>query len=151
MKNKKGRLLGSVLLILGIILFIVAIIRLTKGNYAANSMVLSGFMLMLGLFFLFAGLMILIFSLRVPLTKKMIKTQTNILEENKEDLEELTKLNANIQNPYFKQKYETQAESFKTFKEKSLEEKLEEANSLKDKGIITEEEYQNLRKNILNI
>lgn len=145
---KKGKIIGLLLLTLGFVLIIFGITRLSNNS-------LEGFgygpiLLVFGIISVAIGMTASIIGYSDVLYKQMLKKQRKIIEANKDELAGLSKISAEISNPYFDQQYETASKHF-NHNNNSLESRLLEAKSLKEKELITAEEYELLRKEILNI
>jgi hypothetical protein len=108
--------------------------------------------------FVFLGIGMFSFVLSLPLlftgfspqiAKVTSKIQSETIDYAKEDIEEAVSKRANTIIPAVTPSLKHAYKEIKD--EKSIEDKLEMAQSLLDRKLITEEEYKQMRKNILGI
>ena len=81
--------------ILGLVIFIIGIIKLLTGfdDFESNDFLIGMFMMPIGLFIGFTGLMI---GFRPEISKLSIKTAKYLQEENKDELKQITSTSAEI-------------------------------------------------------
>ena len=81
--------------ILGLVIFIIGIIKLLTGfdDFESNDFLIGMFMMPIGVFIGFTGLMI---GFRPEISKLSIKTAKYLQEENKDELKQITSTSAEI-------------------------------------------------------
>lgn len=146
-KTKKLKVWGITQLIIGAIIFIVSVINFTSGSFDNAGISMVG--TMLGFIIGTSAIGIITTGFKPELTKLASEVQKETIDHAGKDLSEATSKTAETiipaVTPTLKRAYS------EISGKKTLEDQLVEAKILLDKELITKEEYEALRKNILGL
>lgn len=146
-KTKKLKVWGITQLIIGAIIFIVSVINFTSGSFDNAGISMVG--TMLGFIIGASAIGIITTGFKPELTKLASEVQKETIDHAGKDLSEATSKTAETiipaVTPTLKRAYS------EISGKKTLEDQLVEAKILLDKELITKEEYEALRKNILGL
>lgn len=147
--TKKIKIWGVIQLIIGPILVLLGTTVFNDGFMPYFPLFVPGILLS------FSAFMIIIFGFTPEITKFMSKVQTETIEHSGQEMgEAYSKMSETVVpavTPSIKKAVSEINGGIKKENHNDLEAQLTEIKKLKDKGIITTEEYTEMRKNILGL
>lgn len=152
MKNStKLKVWGILQLIIGFILLILASTVFRDKSWDDFAWKPNFALFVPGMFLAFFAIGIIITGFKPQITKFSAKLQSEVIDHAKEEMKESISKTAETIVPAVTPSIKMALSEFSDIKNPSKRKQLEEAKLLLDDKLITEDEYLEMRKNILNI
>lgn len=144
-KTQKLKIWGLIQLIVGILLVILGFTT-GRGSFSINMP-----LLMIGAFVTMTSFWLLMIGFAPQIAKFSSNVQSEVMDHAKDDIEKVYDQKTDIIKPAVRKMSEVVGDGLKSGMKSSYEEQLIEAQNLLDNKIITQEEFEQMRKRILGI